>query len=99
MKAVLIADEVTASGFALAGVNTFIPQPEQAAHILQEQAEDADLVLISAGMARFIPEDILHPYQIQPKPLVIIIPGVRKQVIPKDKIQEIKKGLGISIGN
>jgi vacuolar-type H+-ATPase subunit F/Vma7 len=93
--AVFIGDELTAAGFRLAGVETVVPQPEDAGEALRNARKHAALVIVTADFARHVPADQLEAALIAEAPAVAVIPDVRMRADPPDLARKLRRALGI----
>ncbi len=91
-----IGDEVTATGFRLAGARVTVAEPGRETRLLQEAREAADLVLVTAEVARTIPERVLRDAFKSEKPLVLVVPDARWRVEPPDLAAGLRRQLGLS---
>ena len=90
MHWVVIADEVSALGWRLAGAQ------------LEERLADArhggaDLVLITADLAKRLPDSVLDAALLAEKPLMVVIAGLASGSEPPDLEQQVKHVLGIAV--
>ena len=92
---VFIGDEVSASGFRLAGLRVRVPQDEDVLTILQWACEQAPMVLISANVAQQLPATELDVYLARVSPPVVIVPDVRGQVKVPDIATRLRQQLGV----
>ncbi|MEA3278386.1 MAG: V-type ATP synthase subunit F [Pseudomonadota bacterium] len=91
-----IGDEVSAAGFRLAGVDVHVPRPEQAAGLFQRLRDEAELILLTAEAARWLPEDGLRRARAANRPLVLVIPDVRGRAQPPDISAALRRQLGMA---
>jgi vacuolar-type H+-ATPase subunit F/Vma7 len=92
----LIGDEVSASGFRLAGVQVHVPDPARTADLFRRLIREAELVLVTAEAAEQLPADELRRALSADRPLVLVIPDVRGRVQPADIGSELRRQLGMS---
>ena len=95
---VFLGDEVSATGFRLAGVAVRLPLEGEEQQALAEAASSAELVLITAAFARRLPPALLERYQSGSRPLVGVVPDVAGAVRPADLAADIRRHLGIAAG-
>lgn len=93
---VFIGDELTALGFRLAGVECVRPRPEETAVLFRELRERARLILMTAEVAAALPPDLLRQAQLDTQPLVLVIPDVRRRVVPPDRPAAVRRQLGMA---
>jgi vacuolar-type H+-ATPase subunit F/Vma7 len=92
---VVIGDEVTCTGFRLAGVDTASPPPEDTAEALATAREEADVVVLTAEYARHMPQVMLENALTAQQPTVAVIPDIREREKPEDLPAKIRATLGI----
>lgn len=93
---VFIGDELTATGFRLAGIETFVPgEHVMAAAILAQARKTAGLVIITAATARTIPADELDAALSAESPIVAVVPDVLLRTHPPDVAKRLRAMLGI----
>jgi vacuolar-type H+-ATPase subunit F/Vma7 len=92
---VVIADELTAAGFRLAGVDARTADRDSAAAHFAAALARAELVIITAEMARHLPRASLESALAGDGPLVTIVPDVLQRSLPPDLAREVRHALGI----
>ena len=97
MNWVVIADEVSALGWRLAGARALIVAEDSVEARLVEARHDADLILITADLAKRLPEPVLEVALLAEKPLMLVIAGLADGSQPPDLEQEVKHVLGIAV--
>lgn len=90
-----IGDELTATGFRLAGALSFIVPPADAAEALRAARESAALVLIGAAHAQSVPEAELDQALAAFEPLTLVVDDVLEQNAPPDLEQAMRRALGV----
>ena len=90
-----IGDELTATGFRLAGARVWIVPPEDAAEALRAAREDASLVLIAPAHAREVPGDELEAALRSFDPLTLVVDDVLERDVPPDLEQAMRSALGV----
>jgi vacuolar-type H+-ATPase subunit F/Vma7 len=90
-----LGDEVSAAGFRLAGVEAHVPRSEQVPGLFRRLLNECGLVLITAGIAEEVPEDLLRPALVAGRPPVLVIPDVRWQTEPPDLGALLRRQLGM----
>lgn len=95
---VFLGDEVSAAGFRLAGVAVQVPLEGAEQQALAEAASSAELVLLTAALARRLPPALLERYQSGARPLLGIVPDINGGVWPADLAADIRRHLGIAAG-
>jgi len=92
---VFIGDEVSASGYRLAGLRVLVPGRDDLAAVLAVACEDAPLVLISADLARQLPDRQLESLLARITPPVVVVPDVRGRAGLEDLSTRIRRQLGV----
>ncbi len=96
MSAVIfLGDELTATGFRIAGVEVVVATPQDAASALADARRRARFVLIGADLARHISAAGLDAAMLAPEPIVTVIADIRDTVAPTDLTRSLKTTLGI----
>ena len=91
-----IGDEVSAAGFRLAGVDVHVPAPERIADLFRRLTGESQLVLITAEVAAWLPEDLLDRTLMAARPLVLVVPDVRDRVSAPDLSPLLRRELGMA---
>lgn len=94
-EVVFIGDEVSAAGYRLAGVRTYVPSRGEEAAVLAAARAQAALVLIAAQSAAQVPGVELAVALSAMKPLVLVVPDVRGAAQPPDLGKLVRKQLGM----
>jgi vacuolar-type H+-ATPase subunit F/Vma7 len=97
MNWVIISNEVSALGWRLAGAQPLIADERSVQKGLAEARRDADLVLITADLAKHLPDSVLNAALLAEKPLIAVIPGLPSFSEPPDLEQEVKHVLGMDV--
>jgi vacuolar-type H+-ATPase subunit F/Vma7 len=97
MNWVIISDEVSALGWRLAGAQPLIAEEHSIQERLAEARQRADLVFITADLARRLPDSLLSAALLAEKPLIAVISGLPSGSEPPDLEQEVKRVLGIAV--
>jgi len=94
---VFIGDELTASGFRLAGagIEVVTPKAGDISAAFERARQQADVVLVGADVARLLPDETLQAAIEMPHPVVAVIPDIRGHAAPPDTARRIKTALGI----
>jgi len=97
LDASYIGDELTGTGFALAGVHahTAPDSEERVWRLLLAERERRALVMLSADCARGIAERLTALLESSPVPPVVILPGPETGGGPDAVIREALEALGI----
>lgn len=91
-----MGDEVSATGFRLAGIDVHVPAPGNAAGLLRRLLAESQLVLLTAETAALVPEELLRRAQTKAAPPVLVIPDVRGRVEPPDLASLLRCQLGMA---
>jgi vacuolar-type H+-ATPase subunit F/Vma7 len=92
---VFIGDEVSACGYRLAGLRVRVPGRDELAAVLATACEDAPLVLLSAGIASWLPEAQLQRLLARDTPPVVVVPDVHGLTGPDDMALQMRRQLGV----
>ena len=92
---VYIGDEVSASGYRLAGLEVFIPGRDDLVTGINAVCERAPLVLLNAAVASELPAVQLESLLARVTPPVIVVPDVRGQARPPDLATRLRRQLGV----
>jgi vacuolar-type H+-ATPase subunit F/Vma7 len=91
-----IGDEVSATGFRLAGVSGHCPAPHEAAALFQRLRGEAALILLTQEALGWVGERPVRAAILVGRPLVLVIPDVRGQSSPPDLGEAIRRQLGMA---
>jgi vacuolar-type H+-ATPase subunit F/Vma7 len=92
---VVIADELTAAGFRLAGAHTIVPTSQNLAAVFETACADGELLLLTAALAAKLPPRRLEWALAAARPLVLIIPDALRRRDPSDLARELQRTLGV----
>ena len=92
---VFIGDEISATGFRLAGVSVRVPLAGEEQNELAEALSSAELVLITETLARRLQPTILAQYQALSQPILGVVPDIADRRCPEDLAVEVRRHLGI----
>lgn len=92
---VYIGDEVSASGYRLAGLRVQVPAAQQLLATVTAACKDAPLVLISAGVAQQLPAAQLEQLLANVTPPVVVVPDLRADSQLADLSLRLRKQLGV----
>lgn len=90
-----IGDEVSATGYRLAGMDVRVPAPEEMLAVLQWALANAPLILLTAEYAARIPAAELTRALISIRPPVLIVPDAAGRVPAPDYSLRFKQALGV----
>jgi vacuolar-type H+-ATPase subunit F/Vma7 len=97
MELMVVADELTAVGWRLAGARVLIPDPRSVEVCFQTALRDAHVVLITAELASAIPAAQLQEALRAQPPLVLVIADLREGQEPPDMEDETRRALGVAV--
>ena len=97
MDLTVVADELTAVGWRLAGARVLISDARSVEGSFQTALRDADVLLITAKLASAIPATQLQEALRTQPPLVLIIAGLREGQEPPDMEEETRRALGVAV--
>jgi|SRR5580658_2328507 vacuolar-type H+-ATPase subunit F/Vma7 len=97
MRWVIIADELSALGWRLAGAQPFIATKESVQERFTEAQRDADLILITADLAKQLPAAMLEAALLSDKPLIAMIAALPNGSEPEDLALRATRVLGIAV--
>ncbi|MEP6884827.1 MAG: hypothetical protein ABJC66_08760 [Gammaproteobacteria bacterium] len=97
MKCVIIADEITAVGWRLAGMQVMMPDVNSVAECFSAARLGADLVLITAALAALLPAIQLRASLLLQRPLLLVIADLRHGREPPDIQDEVRRALGVAV--
>jgi vacuolar-type H+-ATPase subunit F/Vma7 len=94
--AIAIADEITAAGLRLAGVQTVVAAPADIPAAFESACRSAAFVLLTADSARHVPRARLAAALLGTAPLVAVIPDIEQRSIAPDVGAEMRRVLGVT---
>lgn len=95
-RVLYVGDEVTAAGLRLAGLETRVAAPGDAAAALREAlAGEHECVLFCGRLAGFVPEPLLQQALDAREPLFALVPDILGRGAPGDVAHEVRNALGI----
>lgn len=92
---IFIGDEISATGYRLAGMRVRVPAAEEVAETLRWARTHAPLVLITAERAKDIPAADLARAQAAVAPPVLVVPDIRCRVPIPDLATLLRRQLGV----
>lgn len=90
-----IGDEVTAAGFRLGGVDVHVADPGEAADLFRRLLRESELVLLTAEVAGWLPQDLLRRATMADRPPVLVISDIRGRVTAPDPALVLRRQLGM----
>jgi len=95
MRVAVLADEITATGWHLAGASVHVPQQSEADEVLARTIPQADLLLITADVATWLRPRALADALDGTQPLALVIEPLRGGAQPADIGQYVRRALGV----
>jgi vacuolar-type H+-ATPase subunit F/Vma7 len=96
-EVVFIGDELTATGFHLAGATVLVVPPEDTAETLRNARQEASLVLLSAGHARRVGAAELDAALTSAHPLTVLVDDILGREPPPDMDRLMRRALGVEV--
>jgi vacuolar-type H+-ATPase subunit F/Vma7 len=90
-----LGDEVTAAGFRLAGVQALAPDPSELLENFHRALQETDLLLLSVEVARILPHKEVNAAVAGLRPLVLVLPDIRRRFVLRDLQRRLAGELGI----
>ena len=92
-----IGDEVTATGFRLAGARVHVPEPTPDAvrEAFEAARAEASVVLVTAGLARELPPALLEEALATTAPLTLVVDDLLGDGVPPDLEAAMRRALGV----
>ena len=91
-----LGDELSTLGFRLAGVECHRPAPQETLALFRSLREQVQLILITAEVAAALPPELLRRSQRDEHPLVLVIPDIRRHLVPPDLVAALRRHLGMA---
>lgn len=95
MEVAVIAEELTAVGWGLAGARIFLATSENIESCFHAAQQDADLILITGELASLLPQAALQAALRAFPPLTLVIADLRRRHEPPDLALEARRALGV----
>ena len=92
---VYIGDEVSASGYRLAGLQVRVPRKGSLLEAINSACSEAPLVLIDAGIASELTEEQLEAVLVRVTPAVVIVPDLEGHAELMDVAVRLRQQLGV----
>ncbi len=92
---VFLGDELSASGYRLAGVDARVPSPGDEADCFEKALKDARIVIVGARCARAIPAVALEAALALLSPLVIVVPDWDGTQLVNTPANKVRRALGL----
>ena len=97
MEVTVVADELTAVGWRLAGARVLIPDLGSVEDCFRTALRAAEVVLITAEHASAVPATQLEEALRAQPPLVLVIADLREGREPPDMEEETRRALGVAL--
>ncbi|MEZ5716298.1 MAG: V-type ATP synthase subunit F [Paracoccaceae bacterium] len=94
-ETLFIGDEVTAAAFRLAGVETRVAAPDEAAQVLAAELARRRVILLTNELARALPRAMMDRVLQSVEPVVTILPDLRGRAGALDLEARVRRELGI----
>jgi vacuolar-type H+-ATPase subunit F/Vma7 len=94
-KAIFIGDELSAVGFRLTGIETLVRDSDTVVSAFLDARAHRSLVIITAALARHIPQPLLEAALVVEAPTVAIVPDVLFRAAAPDLTTRLRSVLGI----
>ena len=92
---IVLADELTAAGYRLAGARTIVPTAGRLDAEFDAACNDCELLLLSAALAAELAPAKLQWALTAARPLVLVIPDALRRRDPPDLTRELERTLGV----
>ncbi|GKY88754.1 V-type ATP synthase subunit F [Sinisalibacter aestuarii] len=94
---IFIGDAVTAAGFRLAGVPSYVPEEGALDALVGELARDAMVLMMTAETLAALPGPVAQALETGDDPLLAIVPDARGSIAVPDIETEVRRALGIEV--
>lgn len=95
MEVAVIADELTALGWELAGARVFLATADNIESCFETAREEADFIVITAELASLLPQAALQTALHAFPPLTLVVADLRRTEEPVDLALEARRALGV----
>lgn len=92
---VYIGNELDAAGYRLMGARIVVPRDQNLAALFDEARADAPLIMVSAGVADALGEDVIAAAVIAASPPVVVVADAVGEANPPDMEHEVRAALGV----
>lgn len=94
---VYIGDELSATGYRLAGAQTFVADSAvNVEELIEDAVAHSPLVLLGAGVAAGLPPERLHALLRALRPRVVVVPDIVGTTTPPDLASWLRGQLGMA---
>ncbi len=90
-----VGDELTATGYRLAGARVYTPSPDEVLEALRDARARAAVVLIAAPLAALLPARLLDEALASAAPLALVVDDLRGGMPPPDLEAAMRRALGV----
>ncbi|MDQ2092191.1 V-type ATP synthase subunit F [Marimonas arenosa] len=90
-----IGDEVTAAGFRLAGVDTRVAAPGEAAELVTAEMPQRRVILLTTELGQALPKAVMDRLQQSAEPVVVFLPDLPGRAGALDLEARVRRELGI----
>jgi len=97
MELTVLADELTAVGWRLAGARVLTPDRRNVEECFRTALRSAEVVLITAELTAAVPAQQLEEALRAQPPLVLVIADLREGREPPDMEEQIRRALGVAV--
>lgn len=94
-RPLVISDRLTAAGFRLAGMETRVTVPDQAAKVFREALVEGRPILMTAELAARVPSGELERAIIQARPPVALLTDLSGHLDAPDMTGKVRRALGV----
>ena len=94
--AVFLGDEVTGTGYRLAGADVRVPASDRIDREFRQALEDGELVILTTECALMLPPETISEAVRRADPLVLIVPDAVQRLEPPDYNGVVTRALGIA---
>jgi vacuolar-type H+-ATPase subunit F/Vma7 len=90
-----IGDELTATGFRLAGARVYVPAPGEVREAFDAARSSASVVLVTATTAAELPPPVLEAALAATAPLTLVVEDLLGEAPPPDLEAQMRRALGV----
>ncbi len=87
---------MSATGWRLAGLPVYVPAPSEAPTLFETLCSEAQLILITAEVADWLPAESLRRRLREEWPLVLVLPDIRGRHQPASLADTLRRQLGMA---
>ena len=89
-----IGDEVSATGFRLAGVRVRTPVEDEVEQVVKWACGNVSIIMITSAYMLLLPKVLREQLVKQETPPVVVVPDIRNQTPVDDLVTQLHKTLG-----